>query len=465
MTLSVADLFCGAGGTSCGAELTGAAKVRFAVNHWAIAIETHSANFPHARHVNSRLDQVHPSECPRIDLLFASPECTHHSKARGGRPMCDQRRAGAWDVLKWVEHHRPSWVCVENVSEFRDWGPLNDQGRPLQSKKGAFFDSWLMAIQAAGYRVDHQLLNAADFGAATSRERLFVVARKGNRGPVFPDPTHTQHVGGELPGMGLSRWRPAAEVIDWSIPCPSVFSRKKPLADKTLARIEAGLRRFVGPYLVQFNEGVDRRALSLSNPLPTVKAGGKAFGVAVPFCLSAASCGAPRLASSQPYPTITTTCGGSVTVPFITAFHGGPDGDQRNYIPSQPIPTLDTSNRYGVTVPFVVEYYGQGGARSVADPLCTVTTHDRCGLIYAVIQPAASIEPRSEGERSLIATMRELGVADIGFRMLSNLELSAAQSFPDSYIFAGNKADVTKQIGNAVCPVVAQAITTAILGA
>jgi site-specific DNA-cytosine methylase len=139
--LNCCDLFCGGGGTSSGAESTGAARVRFAVNHWSVAIQTHSANFPDATHVNSRLDQVSPSECPRIDLLFASPECTHHSRARGGRPTSDQQRSGAWDVLKWIEFHRPSWVVIENVREL----PVPNLKRGLKS--------WGGEVPALGFAV------------------------------------------------------------------------------------------------------------------------------------------------------------------------------------------------------------------------------------------------------------------------------------------------------------------------
>ena len=220
--LNCADLFAGAGGTSSGAESTGAARVRFAVNHWSVAVQTHSANFPNAKHVNSRLDQVSPSECGKIDLLFASPECTHHSRARGGRPTSDQQRSGAWDVLKWIEFHRPSWVVIENVREFEAWGPVADNGRPLVSKRGAFFDAWIMAIQAAGYSVDWRRLNAADFGAATTRERLFVGCRLGRKSFPWPEPTHCRSNRGALPAMRLQEWRQAHEVIDWRIPCPPI---------------------------------------------------------------------------------------------------------------------------------------------------------------------------------------------------------------------------------------------------
>lgn len=496
--LRAADLFCGAGGTSAGAESSGAAKVVCAVNHWQIAVETHSRNFPHARHINSRLDQVNPGECPKIDLLFASPECTHHSRARGGRPTSDQQRAGAWDLMRWVEFHRPSFIAVENVREFEDWGPVGNNGRPLESKKGAFFHSWVNAIEAAGYRVDWRVLNAADFGAATSRERLFVLARKGNRSPVFPEPTHGRRAGGELPGMGLQRWRAAAEIIDWSIPCPSVFLRAKPLADKTLARIEAGLRRFVGPFVTKLRN--NETAEGLHRPLSTVTAGGghhgltvpfvtqwdqqsgtRGFdaignplgtivtkanrGVTVPFVMSTLSSGAAR-SSMEPAPTLTASGGTFVGVPFLADVNHGDarHTNGRTHSVDGPLGTITGSRGKAVVVPFIVSYYGNGEALDVRRPLGTVTTKDRCGLVYATVETCPSIEARSDGERKLLATMAELGVADIGFRMLSNPELSAAMGFRPDYWFAGTKADVTKQIGNAVSPPMAEALTKAMAG-
>lgn len=535
--LNCADLFCGAGGTSSGAESTGAARVRFAVNHWSVAVQTHSANFPDAKHVNSRLDQVSPSECPRIDLLFASPECTHHSRARGGRPTSDQQRSGAWDVLKWIEFHRPSWVVIENVREFEHWGPVADNGRPLVSKRGAFFDAWVMAIQAAGYSVDWRGLNAADFGAATSRDRLFVVARKGARRPVFPEPTHTRRPGGELPGLGLPRWRAASEVIDWSIPCPSIFARKRPLAPKTLARIEAGLRRFVGPFVTQWdNQGgggdycrdmsgpigtlvtkanmglampfqVQLRnncdAADMADPVGTITAGGQHHGVAVPFQFQLIGMGAGRSRpSSDPLPTIVAarenhgvcipytvevnhggddqrtalldsplgTCstknGRGLAMPFLIPYRGERDGQQpRTHSAGEPLPTLTTERGSALTVPFLLHYYGTQNLSPLDEPVDTITTTDRHGVCAAQIglhnDRNAS---RSLEERRLRDTMRELGVCDVGFRMLHNYELSAAQGFDSSYVFCGTKSDITRQIGNSVSPPVAAAITRAILG-
>ena len=151
--LKAADLFCGAGGTSLGAHQTGGVDVRFALNHWDRAIDTHSANFPKTKHARARLNEVKPSECDKIDLLFASPECTHHSRARGGRPTSDQQRSGAWEIMPWIEHHRPRFIVVENVVEFESWGPVS-KGMPMKSLRGSFFNAWVAAIQSAGYRVE-----------------------------------------------------------------------------------------------------------------------------------------------------------------------------------------------------------------------------------------------------------------------------------------------------------------------
>lgn len=574
--LKAVDLFCGAGGTSQGAEQSGAAKVITAVNHWQRAVETHSANFPHCRHINSRLDQVNPGESERPDLLFASPECTHHSRARGGKPTSDQQRSGAWDLMRWIEHHRPSYLAIENVVEFKDWGPVDlKTGQPIKKYRGKFFAAWTNAIESAGYRLEVIEANAADYGAATSRTRLFVLARLGNRRVPVPEPTHAQIVGGELPGMGgLHRWRSAAEIIDWRIPCPSVFLRPAPLADKTLYRIAAGLRKFVGPFLAQWdNHGANGsyvrnvgrplhtlttkantgvavpyqyqniglgagRSRAAGDVLPTIVASRENHGIAIPIHMSSLSDGAVRgsgdptatqtstgghhlaipihfasgsngaaLGAGQPTSTLTTEGGEHLAVPFvvprqgpydaqtlkrcratgeplntITASHipggvavpyvfdtnHGDDGHSpgsRTRSINDPLATLTKRNGQYIAVPFVVTYYANGKAYSIDNPLCTLSTRDRCGLAMAIIETAPAIEPRTDGERHLYQTMLELGVRDLGYRMLTNPELSLAMSFPGSYIFHGNKGEVTKQIGNAVVPNVAEAITTAFAGA
>jgi len=459
------DLFCGAGGTSIGAHLTGAVDVVCAVNHWDVAIQTHSANFPETQHINSRLEFVRPSESPRMDILFASPECTHHSRARGGRPTSDQQRSGAWEVLPWIEFHRPSFFVIENVTEFQHWGPVGRTGRPLKSHRGKFFDAWLQACRGAGYRVDFAELDAADHGACTSRRRLFVIGRKGNRAAPLPEPTHSGDLRPRLPTMERLPWRAAHEVIDWSIPCPSIFTRKRPLCDKTLLRIAAGLRKFVEPFVVQFRQNVGSR--SLESPVSTITAGGNHHGIAIPFIKSTCGGGVPR-GCEEPTPTFTTRGGVILTVPYIANVNHGVDGHTggRNESLTDPLGTITSRNGRGIVIPFLSSYYGQDSGASVTDPVPTIVTKDRHALICAEVGlHDDSNAARTDADRVLRDTMRELGVCDIGFRMVTNIELALAQGFPAEYLFCGMKHEITRQIGNSVSPHVATAITASLLGA
>ncbi|MEM9645414.1 MAG: DNA cytosine methyltransferase [Planctomycetota bacterium] len=527
----MADLFCGAGGTSIGAEMTGDVEIKFAVNHWDRAIETHSANFPEprTRHIQEKLGWVNPGEAENINLLFASPECTHHSRARGGRPTSDQQRAGAWQLMPWIEYHRPSHIVVENISEFREWGPVDPRTkRPLKSKKCAFFDSWIMAIRAAGYKVEFQELNAADYGAATSRNRLFVIAKKGRRTPCFPEPTHCRDFDTRLPGMEMTPWRGAFEIIDWSIPLPSVFGRKRPLADKTLARITKGLDRHVAPAVIQLrNHGT---ATSLNGAIGTITAGGLHHGLSVPFIATVnhGDSGGRRSRSAQePLPTFTSNIGEGIVAPFITIHRGqsisrdassplstvtaggghhgvavpmtvqfdnksgtrvpkdagapintvttkngqaiavplvmGPQSGAVAKSAGDPVPTVVTSASSHLFVPWITSYYGSENNSGMGQPCPTITTRDRHAATVAIFGDHLPA-PQTDAERELQARMRELGVVDIGFRMMSNGELANAQGFPMDYQFCGTKKDVTKQIGNSVSPPVAKAITETLLG-
>lgn len=402
--LKAADLFCGGGGFTTGAEASGRVEVCLAVDHWRTAIYTHQQNHPHTRHICARIDDIdprHDQTIPDLDVLLASPECTHHSIARGGRPIDDQKRATPWHVLVWAETKRPKWVVVENVREFRDWGPLDEKCRPIKSRKGEIFQQWIRSLESIGYQVDCQLLNAADFGAATSRTRLFIVARRGRsrRDIPWPEITHPK-----------ANWVPAWSIIDWAIPCPSIFNRKRPLAEKTIRRIEAGLRKFCGKsaaesFVVRFNNNCD--AASVADPISTITTSGAHHGLAVPYLLD--------------------------------VNHAG---DRPAYDPAEPLKTVSTKNGKALLIPFLTKYNGTGGAQSIDDPVDTITAKDRFGLAMA----------------SLIQTMHELHVVDIGFRMLEPSELSRAQGFPDGYYYHGSRAEQVRQIGNAVCPPVAEAL-------
>ena len=435
------DLFCGAGGFTAGAVASGFVDMRLAINHWRPAIYSHRENHPDTRHICARIDDVDPRNdktLPACDLLLASPECTHHSNARGGRPIDDQKRATPWHVCVWAEAKRPDWIVVENVREFRNWGPLTKAGRPNKRQKGQTFKAWIKAIESLGYQVDHQLLNAADFGAPTKRIRLFIIARRrrSHKDIPWPEPTHTPE-----------QWLPAAGIIDWQKPCPSIFTRKRPLAPKTLRRIEIGLEKFVKPFVVKLRNNAT--VGDIGDPLGTITAGGGHHGLCTPFFLPRPGIydsRTPKRSRSvnEPLPTIIASDGpGHLVMPYLIDVNHGDHGGGHVHDLATPLGTVTSSNGKGLVFPFLTKYYGTGGVAPVTAPLDTITAKDRFGL-------------------TLIETMRELGVVDIGFRMLGVDELLRAQGFPGDYFLHGTKAEQVKQIGNSVSPPVAKAICTTI---
>jgi DNA (cytosine-5)-methyltransferase 1 len=254
-TVTSVDLFCGAGGTSTGlAEACKEMKVDvelIAVNHWTIAVETHKKNHPWATHYCEAIERIDPRKVVpsgRLKLLVASPECTNHAKARGGRPMNDQSRAQCWHILKWAQELYIENILIENVEEFQDYGPLGADGRPMKSKKGETFQAFVKGLESLDYRVEYRVLNAADFGDATTRKRLFMLCRRpAHRKIIWPLPSHTRiPEAGDLFQSDLKPWVAAKKIIDWSIEGESIFNRKRPLKKTTLERIAAGLRKFCG---------------------------------------------------------------------------------------------------------------------------------------------------------------------------------------------------------------------------
>jgi len=448
------DLFCGAGGTSAGivnaCRTAGHSLNLLAVNHWPTAIATHTLNHPEVRHLCENLDGVNPRLAipgGRLHLLAASPECTNHSRAAGGRPRNEQSRATAWHVCRWAEALDVSTILIENVREFMDWGPLGRNGKPLKRKKGKIFHAFINSLQAIGYTVEHRILTAADFGDPTTRERLFILATKA-RGPIaWPTPSHSRA------GATLPRWRSAREIVDWDLKGQSIFRRKKPLCDNTLRRIAAGLRKFGGesaePFLAMLYG--TNKTRDLSRPAPTVTAGGNHIGLCQPFIVQpdqTGSSGCCARSIDQPAFTVVSKQNVALIQPFLTKFHGHhagkEDGDRRNYPVTEPIPTLDTANWFALVEPFIVKYYGTGAAKDLASPLDTVTSRDRFLLV----------DPKSG---------RSVAELDILFRMLQPHELAAAQGFAKDYQFSGNREDQVKQIGNAVPVNLATALATSLL--
>jgi DNA (cytosine-5)-methyltransferase 1 len=549
-----ADLFCGAGGTSTGlaraCQKMGFDLDLLAVNHWDIAISTHTKNHPDARHICGAIDTIRPEEIfpgGRLNLLVASPECTHFSNARGNKPMTNQKRATAWDILNWLQKLYIDNVLIENVKEFKTWGPLGVNGRPLKSMRGSMFEAFLASIRALGYNVEHRVLNAADYGDPTTRERLFIIARRNNKKIVWPTPSHSQVVKGDMFDAAKVKWRSAREIIDWSIESKSIFTRKKPLAPATLRRIEAGLKKFGGqaaePFIVILRRHAD--AQSIDEPIPTVTGSGSHHALCEPFIVPFFGEGegqAPRTHSvDEPLPTVTGQGAGALIEPFIMPLNHG-DGDHRSYSVDDPMKAITSVDAWSLIQPFMVEVGGPAGrsknphsieepmktligqnhtaivepfiipqfseqvARSIDDPLNTVTTTSRgiglcepylvqlngqsnsasidnplptvtgmrkTGLVEPYLVRACHGEhdlgawPVDEPVRTITAklvTPDRYGI-DIRFRMLQPHELSAAMGFPEGYEFTGNRENVVKQIGNAVCINLAEALCTSLLKA
>lgn len=442
-----ADLFCGAGGTSTGlyraCHSMGQKVDLLAINHWPRAIETHRANHPGARHICERLESIRPEDAipgGRLNILTASPECTHHSVARGGKPTCDQLRSSAWLILRWLETLKVDNILIENVREFRDWGPVGTNGKPLKSRKGETYQAWINAIRSFGYTLDDRVLNAADYGDPTTRQRLFILAKKGKKPIQWPSPSH----GAPDNLYGLQPYRTAREIIDWTLKGDSIFSRKRPLAPATLARIAAGLKKYGGvnakPFLVMLYGTNDAR--DIDRPMPTITGGGNHTGLCEPFMVTITHRGSDKNrvhSINKPVPTVTGAHNGEMALiePFLL-------GQQSCSAPrdvNQPVPTISTAGAISLVEPFLVKYYGAGeGVSSTDDPVPTITTKDRFGLVEV------------SGKYQI----------DIRFRMLQPHELAAAMSF-ENYIFTGNKTEQTKQIGNAVPVRLAESLVRAML--
>jgi DNA (cytosine-5)-methyltransferase 1 len=396
----VADLFCGAGSLSMGAtdallEL-GYRPEFVAVNHWPVAVETYARNHAGSRVHCVTLDAAFPATLVpegKLDLLMAGIECTYFSRARGGKPVNDQQRMSAWHVVRWVTELRTGRLLLENVPEFQEWGPVNPRtGKPLKSRKGEYFRSWIEALGNIGFRVDWRVLNCADYGDATTRERLFMMAWQSKKPIPWPHATHTK-AGADL--FGAAPWRAAREIIDWSIPARSIFDRKRPLAPKTLARIAAGIVKFrwPEPFIVVLRQHCDARGIDL--PLPAITAGGTHLGLVQPFTMhlnEQRSLG--RRPVSDPLPTITATSADfGLVQPFVaTVAHGNspherdPDSRRCRSI-DDPLQAIHAGgNKFAVVQPFVLSQASGGAPREVGEPLPTMTTGGNGGA-HALIAP------------------------------------------------------------------------------
>ncbi|MCX7772651.1 MAG: DNA cytosine methyltransferase, partial [Clostridia bacterium] len=391
-----------------------------------------------------------------VALAWFSPDCKHFSKAKGGKPKDKKIRGLAWIVLKWAALVRPRVIMLENVEEFQTWGPLNRGHRPIKAKTGYTFDKWKSQLKALGYKIEHRELRACDYGAPTTRKRFFLVARCDGLPIVWPDPTHGDPESMEVRCGILKPWRAAAEIIDWSIPCPSIFERKKPLAENTLRRIARGIQKFVvdnpEPFIVQVNHsGASWHYCNdINNPLPTVTSK-HGFGVVAPFLAQYHSETSRDHVRGQdmtdPIMTLDTSNRYALVTSFITKFYKTGIGQS----PKEPLHTVTTSpGHFGEVRTFLMTYYGNGDdlGQRVDEPLRTITTKDRFGIVTVAGQ--------------------DYQIVDIGMRMLEPRELFKAQGFPDDYIidrdYAGKAYPRSEQVarcGNAVPPPFAKVLTEA----
>lgn len=381
----VADLLCGAGGSSTGCRRAldeiGVEMELVCVNHWGVAIETHRLNHPEARHYCQDIASVRPHQVVpegRLDLLMASPSCTHHSVARGGKPTSDQQRSDPWHIVTWLTELEVDRIIIENVWEFTGWGPVDPKTmRPIPARKGDYFRQWTGTLRGLGYDIEWRKLNAADYGDATTRQRFILMGRKNRPGRravaiQWPQRTHMKAEPGKLDLFpGLKPWRPAREIIDWSLKGKSIFDRKKPLAPKTLMRIHAGAVKFgwPEPFLVILRNHM--AAQGLERPLPALTAGGTHIGLAEPVIVNMKG-KSTASGAGEPLPTQT-----AHAPHFFSAepvIMNGRKGNRPKGVEGAPVPTLDTKGGVWLAEPIVLSQNNSGAPRQAGEPLPTITT-------------------------------------------------------------------------------------------
>jgi len=511
----IVDNFAGGGGASTGIEMAVGRSVDIAINHDPDAIAMHRANHPNTRHYCEDVWQVDPVEACAgrpVGLAWFSPDCTHFSRAKGGKPVDKNIRGLAWVTIRWAMKVRPRVIMLENVPEIRTWGPLGEDGKPIKSRSGETFDGFIYAlttgiprehpafaemceslkiapdsaeaerlIKGLGYTADFRILRSCDYGAPTTRTRFYMIARCDHLPIIFPPPTHGER-------KGLKPYHTAAECIDWSIPAQSIFERDKPLAENTLRRIARGIEKFVinnpEPFIVTVNHsGEGFRGQKADEPLGTVVTSGKHYLVA----------------------------------PSLIQYHSETTSDEvRGQELSEPLMTVDTSPRYALSVAHIMKNYGgnyQGAGSGADKPLDTVTAHDHNSLVTAHIltmrnnrdgqkrdEPlttvscsgahhaevqaflvkyfstatakpvTAPLDTITTKDRFALVTIHgeQYVITDIKMRMLTPRELFNAQGFPADYIIDRDdngrpypKTKQTARCGNAVTPPVPAALVRA----
>lgn len=568
----ITDSFAGGGGASLGIFMATGRSPDIAINHDETAVSMHAANHPETLHLSQNIWKVDPHDHVRgrrIGLAWFSPDCKHFSKAKGGKPVQRNIRDLAWVVVRWARlpiNERPRIICLENVEEFRHWGPLTEDDMPCPDRKGSTFKRWVKSLKDLGYKVEWRELRACDYGAPTIRKRLFVIARCDGEPIVWPVPTHGPTSDPDVAAGHKLPWRTAAECIDWSLPCHSIFLTKeegrkvgcnRPLRDNTMSRIAKGVKRYVidaiSPFIVSVAHGDSggRREYSLDDPAGTVSAknhqalvvpvisyaqhGGASRDIDEPMHTITASrkdqnqiivptivgCGGraaqsrPR-GADEPMGTTTSKADACLVAPHLQAYYGeGSGGDDRSADVEDPLKTVTTENRHALVTAFLAQHNTGVVGHDVRKPMSTVTqTGSQQQLVAAHLlhmkgsaqsarpmdQPAPAVtaqgkhiaqvqafmikyfgtdqDPKMTDPMHTVTTKHRFGlvlvkgqlwqIIDICMRMLAPRELFRAQGFPDSYKIDvghdGRKLTKSQQVslcGNSVSPVLARAIVAA----
>lgn len=404
----VVDNFAGGGGASTGIEMATGYSVDIAINHDPEAIRMHKTNHPNTKHYCESVWDVDPVRACNgypVALAWFSPDCKHFSKAKGGKPKDKNIRGLAWVALRWAGTVRPRVIMLENVEEFKTWGPLNRSHRPIKKKQGVTFDRFVNQLHRLGYKVEFKELVAADYGAPTMRKRFFMIARCDGKPIVWPEPTHAPADSEAVKSGLLKPYVGAYTQIDFSRPCPSIFDTSeeikekygiravRPLAPKTMERIARGLKKFVlenpEPFIIQCNHGGDRKPRDIRQPVQTIT-GKHGFGIVEPELAPCIMCNNENnigASVKSPLPTITTGNRNFVVAPTLIQYHSETaNGEVRGQNLKEPIMTVDGSNRYGLVTSFLHKYYDggyRGAGDSVENPLPTVTSWNHNSVVTA----------------------------------------------------------------------------------
>ena len=499
----IVDNFAGGGGASTGIELATGYSVDIAINHDPEAIKMHKANHPNTKHYCENVWAVDPVKACKghpVGLAWFSPDCKHFSKAKGGKPKDKNIRGLAWVACRWAGLVRPRVIMLENVEEFKTWGPLNRGHHPIKGKQGKTFKKFVQQLNDLGYEVQFKELVAADYGAPTMRKRFFMIARCDGKPIVWPEPTHAPADSEDVKAGLLKPYVGAYTQIDFSRPCPSIFDTSeeikekygiravRPLAPKTMDRIARGLKKFVldnpEPFIIQCNHGDKRRPNDIREPMPTIT-GKHGYGIVEPYMVQIGQTGFSKDRSKdvrEPLTTIVSKNEHCLISPTLIQYHSETaQGEVRGQTIKDPIMTVDGSNRYGLVTSFLSKFYKSGTGQDLREPLHTITTSPgNFGEVRAFLikyygqgtgqdinEPLDTVTSR---DRFGLVTIEgvDYQIVDIGLRMLEPRELYGCQGFPDDYIidhdYTGKiypRSEQVRRCGNAVCPPIPAALVRA----